>query len=145
MSNAHRHGIRVILDAVFNHSGDTFFAFKDVMEKGEDSLYKDWFIFNSYPVTQSPPNYETFGKAEASMPKLNMDHPAVADYMIEVAKYWVREAGIDGWRLDVANEVDPRFWTRLRRELKSEFPELLFIGEIMHASGPWLKGDQFDG
>ncbi|MCL6603881.1 MAG: alpha-glycosidase [Paenibacillus sp.] len=146
VSQAHQHGIKVVLDAVFNHSGDTFFAFKDVMEKGENSAYKDWFFIDSYPVTQSPsPNFETFGKAEIHMPKLNMDHPAAADYMIDVAKYWVREVGIDGWRLDVANEVNPLFWARFRRELKAEYPELLLIGEIMHASGPWLRGDQFDG
>lgn len=143
---AHDHGIRVLLDAVFNHSGDTFFAFRDVMERGEASPYKDWFYIRSYPVCQSPaPNYETFAKAEVTMPKLNMDHPEAADYMMEVAKYWVREAGIDGWRLDVANEVSPDFWVRFRRELKAEFPDLLLIGEIMHASGPWLRGDRFDG
>jgi cyclomaltodextrinase / maltogenic alpha-amylase / neopullulanase len=146
VSQAHQHGIKVLLDAVFNHSGDTFFAFKDVLERGENSPYKDWFYINSYPVTQTPsPSYETFGKAEIYMPKLNMNHPDVADYMIAVAKHWVRETGIDGWRLDVANEVNPRFWSRFRRELKAEYPELLLIGEIMHASGPWLRGDQFDG
>jgi glycosidase len=146
VGEAHRHGIKVILDAVFNHSGDQFFAFKDVMEKGEQSPYKEWFFIRSFPVTQTPaPNYETFAKAEAHMPKLNMDHPETADYMIEVAKYWIRETEIDGWRLDVANEVNPAFWSRFRQELKSEFPEILLIGEIMHASGPWLRGDQFDG
>ncbi|OKP70622.1 alpha-glycosidase [Paenibacillus sp. P3E] len=146
VDQAHHHGIRVLLDAVFNHAGDTFFAFRDVLEHGESSRYKDWFLIHSYPVVQTPsPNYETFGKAEAHMPKLNMDNPEVADYMMEVAKHWVREAGIDGWRLDVANEVSPKFWTRFRRELKAEFPELLLIGEIMHGSGPWLRGDQFDG
>ncbi|ASA24012.1 alpha amylase N-terminal ig-like domain-containing protein [Paenibacillus donghaensis] len=146
VSRAHEHGIRVVLDAVFNHSGDTFFAFRDVLEKGEQSPYRDWFFIRSFPVTTCPmPNYETFAKAEAHMPKLNMNHPEVADYMLGVAKYWVREAGIDGWRLDVANEVHPEFWRRLRRELKAEFPELLLIGEIMHDSGPWLRGDQFDG
>lgn len=146
VNNAHGHGIKVILDAVFNHSGEHFFAFRDVLQQGENSLFKDWFFVRSYPVTQSPmPNYETFAKAEAHMPKLNMNNPDTADYMINVAKYWVREAGIDGWRLDVANEVNPQFWSRFRRELKSEFPELLLIGEIMHASGPWLRGDQFDG
>jgi glycosidase len=146
VSVAHRHGIKVILDAVFNHSGDQFFAFKDVMEKGEQSLYKDWFFIRSFPVIQTPvPNYETFAKAEAHMPKLNMNHPETANYMIEVAKYWIREAEIDGWRLDVANEVNPAFWSRFRQELKSEYPEILLIGEIMHASGPWLRGDQFDG
>lgn len=146
VSVAHHHGIKVILDAVFNHSGDQFFAFKDVMEKGEQSPYKDWFFIRSFPVTQTPaPNYETFAKAEAHMPKLNMDHPETADYMIDVAKYWIRETKIDGWRLDVANEVNPAFWSRFRQELKSEYPEILLIGEIMHASGPWLRGDQFDG
>ncbi|CAH1058274.1 alpha amylase N-terminal ig-like domain-containing protein [Paenibacillus pseudetheri] len=146
VSEAHRHGIKVILDAVFNHSGDQFFAFKDVMEKGEQSPYKDWFFIRSFPVTQTPaPNYETFAKAEAHMPKLNMDHPDTAKYMIEVAKYWIRETAIDGWRLDVANEVNPAFWSRFRQELKSDFPGILLIGEIMHASGPWLRGDQFDG
>lgn len=146
VGTAHQLGIRVLLDAVFNHSGDTFFAFRDVLERGEASPYKDWFFIHSYPVSPSPaPSYETFAKAEATMPKLNMDHPEVADYMLEVAKYWVREAGIDGWRLDVANEVSPAFWARFRRELKGEFPHLLLIGEIMHASGPWLRGDQFDG
>lgn len=146
VDEAHRHGIKVLLDAVFNHSGDTFFAFADVLEKGESSAYKDWFFIRSYPVTAYPvPSYETFAKAEAHMPKLNMSHPEAADYMMEVAKYWVRESGIDGWRLDVANEVNPLFWTRFRRELKAEFPELLLIGEIMHNSGPWLRGDQFDG
>lgn len=146
VSVAHLHGIKVILDAVFNHSGDQFFAFKDVMEKGEQSPYKDWFFIHSFPVTQTPaPNYETFAKAEAHMPKLNMDHPETADYMIEVAKYWIRETKIDGWRLDVANEVNPKFWSRFRHELKSEYPEILLIGEIMHASGTWLRGDQFDG
>lgn len=146
VSKAHLHGIRVILDAVFNHSGDRFFAFRDVLEKGEQSKYKDWFIIHSFPVCQTPvPSYETFAKAEAHMPKLNMNNPETADYMIEVAKHWVREAEIDGWRLDVANEVNPHFWTRFRQALKSENPEILLIGEIMHASGPWLRGDQFDG
>lgn len=146
VAEAHSHGIKVLLDAVFNHSGDTFFAFRDVMERGEESPYKDWFYIRSFPVCQTPaPNYETFAKAETTMPKLNMDHPEVADYMMEVAKYWVREAGIDGWRVDVANEVTPDFWPRFRRELKAEFPDLLLIGEIMHASGPWLRGEQFDG
>ncbi|MBT2291892.1 alpha amylase N-terminal ig-like domain-containing protein [Paenibacillus albidus] len=146
VNHAHAHGIKVILDAVFNHSGDTFFAFRDVLEKGEASAYKDWFFLRDYPVVQTPaPNYETFAKAEAHMPKLNLNHPETADYMIAVAKYWVRETGIDGWRLDVANEVNPQFWTRFRQELKASNPELLLIGEIMHASGPWLRGDQFDG
>lgn len=143
---AHRLGIRVMLDAVFNHSGDRFFAFRDVLEHGKDSPYANWFHVRSYPVMQEPePSYETFGTAEAYMPKLNLDHPEAADYMIGVARHWTETAGIDGWRLDVSNEVSPAFWTRFRREMKALNPGLLLIGEVMHAAGFWLKGDMFDG
>lgn len=143
---AHGLGMRVILDAVFNHSGDRFFAFRDVMERGEESAYKDWFFVKSYPVVQSPaPSYATFSHAEATMPKLNTAHPDAARYLLDVARYWLDYAGIDGWRLDVANEVDHRFWRRLRSEVKERYPDAALIGEIMHQSAPWLRGDQFDG
>lgn len=143
---AHDMGMRVILDAVFNHSGDSFFAFRDVMANGANSPYKDWYHLRSFPVVQSPaPNYETFSHAERTMPKLNTGNREASDYLIQVARYWVHEAGIDGWRLDVANEVDQRFWRRLRAELKETNEDLALIGEIMHQAGPWLRGDQFDG
>ncbi|MFX3633567.1 MAG: alpha amylase N-terminal ig-like domain-containing protein [Candidatus Pristimantibacillus sp.] len=146
VETAHQHGIKVLLDAVFNHTGDTFFAFQDVMEKGVNSSYTDWYFIDHFPVTQLPvPNYETFGKSEAYMPKLNLYHPEAIDYMLDVAKYWIQEVGIDGWRLDVANEVNHEFWKKLRDTIKGLDPELLLIGEIMHSSGPWLRGDEFDG
>ncbi len=146
VDKAHALNMKVVLDAVFNHSGDRFFAFQDVMKNGADSKYKDWFFIDRYPVVQSPePSYESFGILSPSMPKLNTSHPEVVQYMLDVVKYWIAEIGIDGWRLDVANEIDHSFWRRLRQEVKAIDRELLLVGEIMHQSGPWLRGDQFDG
>lgn len=142
---AHALGMKVMLDAVYNHSGDGFFAFRDVMEKGEASPYKDWFFVREYPVVQRPAaNYATFG-SEFRMPKLNTSNPEVRKYLLGAARYWIEEYGIDGWRLDVANEVDHSFWRDLRREVKGLGAELLLVGEIMHHSSPWLRGDMFDG
>ena len=87
--------------------------------------------------------YETFG-CVAEMPKLNTENPEVVDYLIEVGKYWVREFDIDGWRLDVSNEVDHRFWRKFREEVKKEKQDVYILGEIWHNSLPWLMGDQFD-
>lgn len=142
---AHRRGIRVLLDAVFNHAGYGFFAFQDVLEKGADSPYADWFFIEGFPVVTKPhPNYETFADGVWTMPKLNTAHPDVRAYLLDVAEYWTREAEIDGWRLDVANEVDHRFWRAFRDRVKGVNPEALIVGEIWHDAGPWLQGDQFD-
>jgi cyclomaltodextrinase / maltogenic alpha-amylase / neopullulanase len=143
---AHAHNIRVLLDAVFNHTGDHFFAFQDLLKHGEQSEYRDWYMVDEFPVVQSPSvNYETFGTNIGTMPKLNTANPDVVRYFVDVALYWLETAGIDGWRLDVANEVDHHFWRELRKAVKSRFPDAALLGEIMHDSGPWLRGDQFDG
>ncbi|TDL35342.1 alpha-glycosidase [Jeotgalibacillus sp. S-D1] len=139
-----KRGIRVMLDAVFNHSGYYFPPFQDVLEKGEASRYKDWFHLWDFPVQISPdPNYDTFGFTH-TMPKFNTENPEVKNYLLETGRYWAREFNIDGWRLDVANEVDQAFWREFRSEVKSINPDLYILGEIWHDSIPWLKGDQFD-
>jgi len=146
VQQAHARGIRIVLDAVFNHSGDQFAAFQDVMNLGKDSAYRDWYYVDAYPITQEPvPNYETFGNGIATMPKLNTSTPEVTQYLLDVAEYWIRETGIDGWRLDVANEVDRRFWQLLRERVKGIDDQQLLVGEFMHDASPWLHGDQFDG
>ncbi|MBA4493234.1 alpha-glycosidase [Paenactinomyces guangxiensis] len=145
VQEAHRRGIKVILDAVFNHAGDQFFAFQDVLKHGERSRYKDWFYLHSFPVVQEPkPNYETFANQVPAMPKLKTENPEVRRYLLEVVRYWMEETGIDGWRLDVANEVDHRFWRDFRELVKEINPAALIIGEIWHDSSAWLEGDEFD-
>src|SRR5699024_830321 len=132
------------LDAVFNHSGYHFPPFQDVLEKGVDSPYKDWFHIHDFPVEHLPkPNYDTFAFT-GNMPKLNTENPDVKAYLLEVARYWVEEFDIDGWRLDVANEVDHAFWRAFRTTVKSVKPDAYILGEIWHDAMPWLEGDEFD-
>ncbi len=140
----HARGIRVVLDAVFNHIGWKSPQFQDVVEKGQASPYWDWFYIKDWPIEESPLTYQTFG-FEPKMPKLNTAHPEVTDYLLEVASYWIKETGIDGWRLDVANEIDHEFWRKFRRVVKGLNPDAYIVGEIWHDAQPWLMGDQFDG
>ncbi|GAB6258288.1 glycoside hydrolase family 13 protein [Peribacillus sp. NPDC055009] len=144
IAECHKRNIRVMLDAVFNHSGYYFPPFQDLLEKGEKSKYKDWFHPHSFPLKGGErPNYETFGFFE-SMPKLNTANPEVKEYLLEVSAYWIKEFDIDAWRLDVANEVDQPFWREFRTTVKKIKPDLYILGEIWHDSMPWLRGDQFD-
>ncbi len=144
VKECHKRNIRVMLDAVFNHSGYYFPPFQDVLKNGENSKYKEWFLPHSFPLKGGEfPNYETFAFVE-QMPKLNTANPDVKEYLLKVAKYWIEEFNIDGWRLDVANEVDHQFWREFRQAVKSLKPDLYILGEIWHNSMPWLRGDQFD-
>ncbi|MEE0298922.1 MAG: alpha amylase N-terminal ig-like domain-containing protein, partial [Christensenellales bacterium] len=110
----HERGIRIVLDGVFNHCGLGFAPFQDAMEKGKTSPYYDWFFFGE----QYPCGYMTFGEKWAYMPKLNMQNEACAEYFLDVGRYWLREAHVDGWRLDVSPEVYPEFWRQFRRAVK---------------------------
>lgn len=140
----HKSGIRVILDGVFNHTGADFFAFRDVIEKGQNSKYKDWYFIKDFPVRyDNNPNYECFAYVK-SMPKLNTGNREVIKYFTDVGVYWINEADIDGWRLDVANEVDFNFWREFRKSVKAVKPDVFLIGEIWHDAREWLSGDQFD-
>lgn len=144
MKACHKRGIKVMLDAVFNHSGFYFAPFQDVLEHGEESLYRDWFHIQEFPIQTNPfPNYDTFAFG-ASMPKLNTANPAVKDYLLKVATYWIEAFNIDGWRLDVANEIDHSFWREFRQTVKAIKPDIYILGEVWHNAQPWLQGDQFD-
>ncbi|MGM9987786.1 MAG: alpha-glycosidase [Bacillaceae bacterium] len=144
VKECHQRGIKVMLDAVFNHSGYFFEPFQDVLKNGEKSKYKDWFHIYQFPIETEPkPNYDTFAFG-ASMPKLNTENEEVKNYLLEVGRYWVREFDIDGWRLDVANEVDHAFWRDFRKAIHEIRDDVYILGEIWHDSMPWLQGDQFD-
>lgn len=149
---AHERGIKIMLDAVFNHCGWHFPQWQDVVKNEEKSEYKDWFHIRNFPLIEeefnpvSQPgglNYDTFAFG-AGMPKLNTENPEVIDYLLEVGRYWVREFDIDGWRLDVANEVDHAFWREFRKAVREVKDDVYILGEIWHDSQPWLNGDQFD-
>ncbi len=144
VQKAHAMGMRVILDAVFNHTGPDFFAFRDLKKNQERSAYKDWYYPQSFPLHALPrPNYKCFGYF-GNMPKVNLRNPEAARYFTDVALYWLEKTGIDGWRLDVADEVSHSFWQSFHREIKSKFPEALIVGEIWHHAPDFLQGDQWD-
>ncbi|MGE5572432.1 MAG: glycoside hydrolase family 13 protein [Bacteroidota bacterium] len=140
----HAADIRVILDGVFNHTGDEFWAFQDVMEKGPASRYVNWYHIHDFPVRRHPkPTYEAWW-GFADLPKLNMDNPEVRRYILDVVTFWMKEVGIDGWRLDVPNEVDHSFWKVFREHVKGINPDAYIVGEIWRNGAPWLAGDEFD-
>jgi glycosidase len=143
VTEAHCRDVRVVLDGVFNHCGDGFWAFRDVCQRGAESPYADWFIVDSYPVQQTPPNYQTCGGV-GYLPKLNTDNAGVRDYLLHVATYWLEKAGIDGWRLDVPWKVPLGFWRALRRAIKAVNPASYIVGEIWRDGRSWLQGDTFD-
>ena len=148
VTEAHQRGMKIMLDAVFNHIGDQSPQWQDVLKHGEDSVYKDWFHVQEFPVTKDKLGhprklpYHTFAFA-SYMPKLNTANPQVRDYLLSVATYWIEEFDIDAWRLDVANEVDHQFWRDFRKAVLAKKADLYILGEVWHTSQPWLNGDEF--
>ena len=141
---AHEAGMYVVLDAVFNHTSRDFFAFQDLQQRQEDSRYKDWYYVDEYPVRGDiMPSYRSFSYY-GGMPKLNCRNPEVREYVCGVVEYWTRECQVDGWRLDVADEIGRDFWREFRRRIRAVNPQILIVGEIWHFNGSYLGGDQWD-
>lgn len=148
VEQAHKAGIRVMLDAVFNHSGTEFPQWQDVVKNGPASPYWDWFFVNKWPLPKLSKGtrdgkFYSFAFTDM-MPKLNTNNPEVIDYFLQRCKKWVEKWNIDGIRFDVGNEVSHRFLKTLNRELKAIKPELFLLGEIWHDSVQWLQGDEYD-
>lgn len=142
---AHSRGIRIVLDGVFNHTGDQFWAFRDIIEHGESSKYVNWYFIESFPMKKHPINYRTCGDV-SYLPKLNAANPEVREYLLNVAKYWLDKTGIDGWRLDTPWLISSSdFWKEFRKVVKSRNPDAYLVGEVWRDARPWLQGDQFDG
>lgn len=143
---AHSYGIRVVLDGVFNHASRGFYQFNQALECGAASPYLDWFNFNGFPVqayNTNRPNYDAWWGLPA-LPKFNTNTPAVREFLWSVGRYWL-EFGVDGWRLDVPEEInDDEFWREFRRQVKKVNPEAYICGEIWQDARRWLQGDQFD-
>ncbi|MBQ2900523.1 MAG: alpha-glycosidase [Agathobacter sp.] len=146
VDKAHALEMYVIMDAVFNHTGTDFFAFQDVLEKQADSRYVDWYYIDCFPLDMQwgkKPNFKTFSYFPG-MPKLNLQNDEVAEYCIGVGRYWMEKCHIDGWRLDVGDEVSHKFWRRFRKAIKEVNPEALIIGEVWHHAEDFLDGEEWD-
>lgn len=143
VDKAHAAGMKVVLDAVFNHCSMYLGQFQDVLCKGRASKYYDWFLIDGDFPEPEKMNYECFAGCNY-MPKLNTANPEVQSFLLDIAGYWMTEADIDGWRLDVSDEVSHDFWRRFRKAVKRQKPDTVIIGENWHDAYPYLMGDQYD-
>jgi neopullulanase len=170
---AHAHGLRVIIDGVFNHSGRGFWPFHHILEAGRHSPYLDWFhldrqrleagrALGAYPEEGLGPAIDAAlaaaqrGRARSieqlgyrawwdlpALPQLNVANPQVRSYLLGVAEHWTR-FGVDGWRLDVPEEVEPSFWVEFRQRVRAINPDAYLVGEVWRVAPEWV-GDRFDG
>lgn len=157
VNQAHEKGIKVMLDGVFNHCGYEHPFFQDVIKNGENSIYKDCFYINQYPVVNFPLNGQgkpiNYHKTKLNfltfaftphMPKWNTSHPIVQEHLLGVIKYWIEKYDIDGWRLDVSNEISHDFLRQIKKVSRQAKKDTFILGENWDASYPWLMGDQMD-
>ena len=144
-AKAHKDGWRVILDAVFNHTGVDFAGFKSLQTEREKSPYRSWYFVHGFPieVKDGQKNYDGW-YGSPWMPKMNVLNPPTRDYLLNVAKRWITDGGIDGWRLDAADEVNPDFWRQFRKAVRSVKPDAYIVGERWSDASAWLQGDQWD-
>lgn len=146
VEKAHSLSMKVMLDGVFNHTSQKFFAFSDIVQNEEKSKYLNWYFIEGFPLIMEwgkKPNYKCFSYF-GGMPKLNLKNPEVEKYFVEVGCYWIKECNIDGWRLDVADEISHRFWKQFRKAIKEIKPDAMIVGEIWHYAADFLEGDEWD-
>jgi len=135
--------IKVILDGVFNHSGDEFFAMQDIFKNQQKSKYLDWYYIKKFPVRKSSDSYESWW-GYADLPKLNLDNFQVRSYIIQVLGKWM-SYGIDGWRLDAVDQVKDSFWELFYYPIVKEInPNTIISGEYWKDSTHYFNYPAFD-
>ncbi len=162
-------GIRVILDVAFNHTGADFPAFRDCVEKGPESEYWHWYDWFKWPLPDPLPadfkakeHYQCWWGIK-DMPDLNFDlsrvHPAenhvkdihqavpnqpLVEHILECARWWLLEMDVDGFRLDIPDEVPYWFWELFRAQVKKWKPQAWIVGEIWQSARGWVGSRYFD-
>ena len=161
---AHDRGIRVILDGVFNHCATGFFAFTDLKQNQENSPYTHWFHVHQFDDPKTPDRNEfdyagwwgvkampEFSEVTDEKGRKNLD-PQVKAYLFAITKRWMDpngdgdpSDGVDGWRLDVANEVGTGFWADWNAYVKSINPLAYTVPEIWVEAQDFMREAKFDG
>lgn len=119
VTEAHRRGLRILLDGVFNHVGTDFARYREAVSGGDDAWFR-----------KRRNGFVTF-EGHDGLITLNHDNPDVTDYVVDVMSHWLRR-GADGWRLDAAYAVPDAFWARVLPRVRAEFGEAWFVGEVIH-------------
>jgi len=129
----HEAGIRVVLDGVFNHVGRAFPPFREVLEKRENTDYRFWFNINFWGNSRYNDglDYENW-EGHAELVKLRLDNCDLQNYLMDAVRFWIREFGIDGLRLDVCYLLPPWFMELLRRTVNAEKADFFLVGEVIH-------------
>ncbi len=145
---AHKRGIRIMLDAVFNHCGSGFAPWQDVRKNGRSSPYYDWFFinredFSSDHYSTEDGRFYSFS-FWAGMPKLNTNHPEVRKFFTDLSCYWAEQWDIDGIRFDVGDEISHTFVRELHSRLKAVKPDIFLLGEIWNDSLGWVTSREYD-
>lgn len=134
INNFHANGISVILDAVFNHSGREFFAFKDIKNNRNNSKYTDWYLninFSGNNHYNDGFSYEGWAGC-LDLVKYNLRNPEIKEHLIQAALQWIREFDIDGLRLDAADVLDFDFMRELSARCRNEKQDFWLVGEVVH-------------
>ncbi len=159
LEEAHRQGFKVIIDGVFNHVGRKFWAFEDVLKNGKASPYAGWFEITDWGTGGEPGKpggiqWKAWDGPNGWLPDFKKD-PVLGiahgprEHLFAITKRWLApdgdpSRGVDGFRLDAANEVPHPFWIEWRKLVKGINPDAYIVGEIWNNATPWLGGDQFD-
>lgn len=158
IAEIHRRGMRIIFDGVFNHLGLSSWPFQDLVRHGQESRFRDWFKVSDWnrPSRFAPFTYRGwFGVPE--LPEIRQDERGIVqaprEYIFACTRRWMDphgdgnvQAGIDGWRLDVAYCINHAFWKDWRRHVRAINPEAYLVAEIVVSdqNAPYLQGDEFD-
>jgi glycosidase len=146
-SALHQKGIRLILDGVLNHVGRDFWAFRDVLERREQSAYCDWFqgfCFGRRSPYNDPFAYEGWN-GHYNLVKFNLRNPAVKEHLFQAVEFWMREFDVDGLRLDAADCMDIAFLKELAAFCKSRRSDFWLMGEVIHGDyGKWANAETLD-
>lgn len=126
VASLRRRSMKLLLDGVFNHVGRSFPRFADAVARGDASPSARWFRRSK----KQPHEFAVF-EGHSSLVALNHGEPEVAEYVAGVMKHWLGR-GADGFRLDAAYAVPPRFWQPVLAQVRAEYPEAWFVGEVIH-------------
>ena len=140
VDEAHRRGLRILLDGVFNHVSTDFARYRDALAGGPDHPATAWFRRRGKDFQA---DFETF-EGHGELIALNHDNPEVIAYTADVMSHWLRRGG-DGWRLDAAYAVPDRFWAQVLPRVRQAFPDAWFVGEVIHGDySAWVRDAGFD-
>lgn len=141
----HKNGIRVILDAVFNHVGRDFWAFKDVRANNGSGKYAGWFHVRQGNSNYNDGFYYDGWEGHYELVRLNLQNPEVKQHIFEAVTAWYKQFGIDGLRLDVAYCLDLNFLRELRSHCKGLEPDFWLMGETLHGDyNTWMNPEMCD-